>query len=193
MEFAAGLESCNKTITRMATVTQLGKAETASPLELAMLAALLSPDACRGDHSRDALLRAMALLRESAALCAEVAAKPHHELLAMLQEEMEPGHESGAFRLFKAMVKSSAPPPAVLTLSKKDAGTDTLRPYLEKCASFEGRTGRKSWARVRTVLDNFQAWFVDLANANNIKNAAGIPRARRARPTRGESERLLRR
>ena len=55
---------------------------TVSDFQLAMLAATIHPEACRTGDSRDALLGAMALLKESETFCTEFGAMNRTELAA---------------------------------------------------------------------------------------------------------------
>ena len=48
--------------------------------------------------------------------------------------------------------------------------SDEVRDFLSKHCNLEGKTGRKSWATVRMVWDNFSLMFVSHANAHNERN-----------------------
>ena len=74
--------------------------------------------------------------------------------------------------------------PSVLTLAIKDKDGDTIRPYLEEKANFEGKSGKKAWSKIRTVRDNLLLMFVDQANKQNAVNAERI----KARELREEDE-----
>ncbi len=103
------------------------KPESATPLEIAMLAAVIDPAACREGNLRDALFRAMALFRESAALCDEMATKSYPEQTEMLMTLFREGNK-GAGRLMDVFVRmiTDAPVP-MLTLAASDDEGDTLR------------------------------------------------------------------
>jgi hypothetical protein len=149
------------------------KPESATPIQLAILAALIDPEGCRKGHNRDALFRAMSLLRDSAALSDEMAEKSDAEQAKMLAVLASTGSQ-GARQLLDALTRINKPPEPMLTLAEKDEEEDTLRPYLEQHCNLEGKTGRKSWSRVRTVLDNFRAWITSRTNELNILFAAQI-------------------
>lgn len=146
----------------------------ATPLELAMLAALIDPAACNEGGCRDALFRAMTLFQESVALCYEMGKKSHLEQIEFLTRLVVEG-QKGAGRLCDVLhrIRSNAPA-SVLTLASKNGEQDTLRPYLEEHCNFEGKTRKKSWSRVRTVLDNLRCWWISCANEHNTSNAVSI-------------------
>ena len=157
------------------------KPESATALEIAMLAALIAPAACREGNCRDALFRAMALFQESAALCDEMAKQSHREQIEMLASAATQG-DQGAGRLLFAMSRTRKQP--LLTLGMRDDEQDTLRPYLETHCNLEGTKGRKSWGGIRTVLKNLRCWTVFTVNNRNTSNAASI----QAREVRDEAE-----
>ena len=149
--------------------------DSVSPLDLAKLAAIIDPTACRSGNSREALFNAAALLEESFTFCRKL---EEHRGVSNLSDWLTLealGGSAGASNLFKAIAKPilSAPSP-VLTLATKDPQDDTLRPYLEEKANFEGKQGRKAWSNVRTVRDNLRAMHVDFANRHNKLNAERI-------------------
>jgi hypothetical protein len=148
--------------------------EQIKPVELAILAALIDPTACRFGNSRDALFRALALFEETAVLCEEMAPKTFMERIELLEKDRLSGN-SGADRLIEALlnVVRKVPQP-VLTLAARDNESDTVRPYLAKKLNLEGKAGKKTWSRVRTVHDNLRLMYVDRANNWNRDNAARI-------------------
>ena len=78
----------------------------ASPLELATLAALINPAGCRSGGSNDALLHAMALLEESAALLREMGPMSRIERINLLHErflECVVTGKDGASHLLRAL------------------------------------------------------------------------------------------
>lgn len=144
--------------------------EAATPLELAALAVLIDPAAFRVGNGRDALFQAMSAFLESAALCDEMAKMTYEQQRAMLLGESSAGSK-GAKRLIETLLRLTTPPESFLTLAVRDDEDDTLRPYLENHCNLEGKKHRKSWSRVRTVMNNLRYWLVFAANEDNRKNA----------------------
>jgi len=152
----------------------------ASPVELATLATLIDPAACGGGNCRDALFRAIALLEESAAMCNEMKKRSSEEWTELIVAEFRSGSK-GAGRLLELLSRRSLNAQRrSLTLALRDDEKDSLRPYLEEGCNFKGKTGRKAWSRVRTVLDNLRCWWISRANEHNTTNAGSI----KARETR---------
>ena len=146
--------------------------ETATPLELAMLAAMIDPDSCKNaDGCRDALLHAVALFEESAALCREMGPKDLMGRLDALSQHVEGGAAHLETVLCRTALNAAKP---FLTLAVKEGDEDTLRPYLAQHADVDGRRRGKSWFRVRTVQNNLKSWRVHLTNTENINRAEAI-------------------
>ena len=152
----------------------------ATALELAMLAAMINPAACRNGNSRDAVFQAMILFHESIDICEKMAAGDPLKFLDSIRWECRAAGE-----LWHMLIEKFLKTPDVfLTLAIRDKDDDELRPYLAERLKLEGRTGRKGWCNVRTVTDNLRAMLVDLANRRNRLNADGI----RARELADEKE-----
>lgn len=143
-------------------------------VEVAFLAAILSPDDCRKGAGQGPILNAIALLEESAALCRELEPMDLMQKINWLHAQALSCHP-GALRLataYSAPILNPTVP--VLTLALHGDLKDTLREFLEEHCNLEGRTFRKSWSNARTVTDNLRKWHIDMANAHNTANAAAI-------------------
>jgi hypothetical protein len=148
--------------------------EKITPVELAMLAAIIDPGACQSGNFRSTLLQALALFEESAAICQEMSSRSFMERLEVLEKGSLSG-SSGARQLFDTLVSPvlSARQP-VLTLAARDEDSDTVKPYLANELNLEGKTDRKVWSRTRTIRDNLRLMYIDRANQWNQANVARI-------------------
>jgi hypothetical protein len=165
--------------------------EKITPVELAMLAAVIDPRACQSGNFRSTLLQALALFEESAAICQEMSSRNCMELLEMLEKGSLSG-SSGSRQLFNTLVSQvlSARRERILTLAAHDGDSDTVRPYLAKELNLEGKTGRKVWSRTRTVRDNLRLMCIDRANQWNRANAARILAHERQEEEQARKDRL---
>jgi hypothetical protein len=148
--------------------------EEITPLDLASLAAALSPEGCRVGCSRDALLHAMALFEESVRLCRKIGPMGPFERLRFLRahggQSAINKPSSGADHLAQIIeAQMRDVPPPVLTLAKSDSDNDTLRSYLKEHLNFEGKTRPTTWSTVRTVRENLKAWITCLVNEDNSR------------------------
>lgn len=158
------------------------RAEQIEPTQLAMLAALLAPNACKTGEARSVLFHAIALWEESVTLCDELGPLNIEDRLNLLAPLSANG-DLGARHLHGVLFRKYYDrPEPTLTLAARDEDGDTLRPYLVEQANFEGQKGeRKAWSQIRTVLDNFKKFFLAWANRENQQNVHNL---------RGEMERL---
>lgn len=162
-----------------------GKGGKATILELAMLAAMIDPAACREGNNEAALFRAFALLEESTSFCEEWGPMSLDERVSKLRI-LAFEQNSGARHLLDSIVRRwEKLPLPMLTLAMRDREEDTIRPYLQRHANFGGMdTNRKGWSSVRTVVHNLRRWCVSLVNDDNSQNAERM----RARDLRDEEE-----
>lgn len=153
-----------------------GEGGKATALELAMLAAMIDPAACREGNHEAALFRAFTLLEESMFFWKEwmpMSMAARVSKLGILALE----YNEGAAHLFNSIVRREEKRPVpLLTLAMKDREDDTIRPYLAKHFNLEGKNNpaRNPWAQVRTVRESLLKWFIDLANEANRRNATRI-------------------
>jgi hypothetical protein len=164
--------------------------EKITPVELAMLAALVDPKACQSGDFRSTLLQALALFEESAVICQELASTNFMERLEVLEKGSLSG-SSGSRQLIDTLVSQalSARQP-ILTLAARDKDSDTVRPYLADELNLEGKTGRKVWSQTRTVFDNLRLMYVDRAHQWNRDNAARILEHERHEEEQARKDRL---
>ncbi len=148
----------------------------ATPLEIAQLAALIDPQACRSGNFRNALLMAVALFEDSKDVCGMLAAAVNDSL--GLDELLSFGPLCGSegaerlVNLYRQRAINAAKP--VLMLDT-DAHTDACREYLAKNLNLEGKKKQQQpWKNARTVLDNLKQMYVDRANMLNQHNAHRI-------------------
>jgi hypothetical protein len=143
---------------------------TASPWEVAVLAALLDGPACRSGDSREALLRALALFEESAALAAEFGPLPLAERVQWLAERLRPGPGGdGPRRLLSALQRSAsaaAAPEEAYFLALTGETGDTLRAHLAAHCNLAGRRGSK-YIQAETVLRHLRDWMAQSGGATN--------------------------
>ena len=145
-------------------------------LEIAQLAALIDPQACRSGNFRNALLMAVALFEDSKDVCGMLEAAENDSLGrdGLLSFGALSGSD-GANRLANLYRKRALiTPMPVLTLDT-GANTDTCRAYLAKNLNLEGKKKQQEpWKNARSVLDNLKAMFVDSTNKLNRENASRI-------------------
>jgi hypothetical protein len=165
--------------------------EKITPVELAMLAALVDPKACQSGDFRSTLLQALALFEESAVICQELASRDFMERLEVLEKGLLSG-SSGSRQLIDTLVSQalSAARQPILTLAARDKDSDTVRPYLADELNLEGKTGRKVWSQTRTIFENLRLMYVDRANQWNRANAARILEHERHEEEHARKDRL---
>ena len=145
-----------------------GKRGSISAKELALLAAIISPEECKNGGAGSALRFALNLLIESENVLQSYDASQRSRD-AFFQFA---GDTAGGDRLFKTVsAQMSAEDNRPLRLNAgKSSDSDEVRDYLAQNCNFEGNKENKAWGKVRTVWDNFRAMFITEANEHNERN-----------------------
>ncbi len=152
--------------------SERGEGESISAKELAFLAAIISPEECRSGAAGSALRYALALFMESNEVVQSFnsAARNLESLFAFC------GDSPGGNRLFEFY--SQREEDQIFKPLRLDADesreSDEVRNFLSENCNFEGGKGSKSWGKVRTVWENFEAMYISEANAHNERNKERI-------------------
>ncbi len=150
-----------------------------SPRDIAIIAALLNPSACKSEtrsERRSALCDALTLWQESVFLTEELGPNITLESVEAFCDSSKNRNSRLGNGLFRLLLEQSADlPEPTLTLGLRDRDQDTLRAFLAENANFEGKKPeRKQWSQVRSVWNNFEKFFIAAANRHNEANANRI-------------------
>lgn len=139
-----------------------------SAKELAFLAAILSPEECKNGAAGSALRYALAIFMESNEVVQSFnSAGTNLESLFAFCGDSPGGNR--LFEFYSKRVEDQIFKPLRLD-ADESRESDEVRDFLSENCNFEGGKGNKSWGKVRTVWENFEAMSVWEANAHNERN-----------------------